>query len=461
MAVACTRWGIYSHAGLESCADSLVSLGDGGEGFTVERVVDDPESIGASIGGLVIVTAASDLDATLHLLGTMQRRHPGCAIVCAAPDLGMAALSALVRAGVRDFVCLPTSAPELFVRLSRAAGPLEELPCEAARPGSDSEIRGFVHVSAACALVAAQLPVMARCQANVLISGETGTGKEVCAQAVHYLSSRAAQPWVAVNCAAIPADLVENELFGHAKGAYTAAHAAHAGIVREAAGGTLFLDEVDCLPLAAQAKLLRLLQEREFRPVGAQAALSADVRVIAASNSDLRQLARDGRFRQDLFFRLNVLNVRLPALRERREDIPVLALHFLREFSQEFARPVPGLSPTALRKLLAHAWPGNVRELRHTIERAVLLAPGSLLRAEDLDIDDGAPAEPVADDESFQVAKSRVVDTFERDYIEQALLLHRGNVTHAALAAKKDRRAFFELIRKHRIEPERFRQRAA
>ncbi len=459
--MSCSRWGLYSHAGLERCADSLLSLSDRSEGFTVERVAGDPESFDSRIAGLLVVTALSDVAATLRLLVDMRRQRPDCAIVCAAPDLGMAALSALVRAGVSDFVCLPTSVPELAVRLSRAVGVLEEQPCDRARAATDIAIRGFVHVSEACALVAAQLPVMARCEANVLISGETGTGKEVCAQAVHYLSARAAQPWVAVNCAAIPTELVENELFGHVKGAYTAAHAAHAGIVREAAGGTLFLDEVDSLPWAAQAKLLRLLQEREFRPVGSHAALRADVRVIAASNSDLRQLARDGRFRQDLFFRLNVLNVRLPALRERREDIPVLALHFMREFGQDFGRQVDGLAPSALRKLLAHAWPGNVRELRHAIERAVLLAPGPQLRAEDLDIDDGSPAAPVAGNESFQVAKSRVVESFERGYIEQALLLHRGNVTHAALAAKKDRRAFFELIRKHRIDPERFRQRAA
>ncbi len=323
--------------------------------------------------------------------------------------------------------------------------------------GRRGDIRGFIHISQACARVAERLPVVADCQANVLITGETGTGKEVCARAVHYLSPRASRPWVAVNCGALPAELVENELFGHARGAYTTAHAASPGLVREAEGGTLFLDEVDSLPLAAQAKLLRFLQEREYRPIGTSTTLRADVRVIAASNCDLHQRMQRGQFRQDLFFRLNVLHLQLPALRDRREDVPVLAQHFLRQYAREYARPAHDLSPAALLKLLRHEWPGNVRELSHVIERAVLLSTGPVLEPRDIDIDLAGPDSVPVDDASFRVAKMRVVDRFERGYVEQLLSVHGGNVTHAAMAAKKDRRAFFELIRKHGIDPQRFR----
>lgn len=335
-------------------------------------------------------------------------------------------------------------------------------------------IRGFVYASDACAKVAARLPVIAGSDSSVLIVGETGTGKEICAQALHYLSRRSAGPWVAINCAAVPVELIESELFGHVKGAFTTAHASRSGLVREAEGGTLFLDDVDCLPLLAQGALLRFLQQHEYRLVGSNAVLRSDVRVIAASNRDLRTLAREGRFRQDLYFRLNVLPVALPPLRERREDIALLARHFLRLFEGTRAAS-RRLTDDALRKLAQHDWPGNVRELRHVIERAVLLATSESIGAGDIDIDIDADSDTgrlaqadgtrVGEDrrdpaagpsESFRSAKKRVVDDFERRYIEALLTVHHGNLTHAAHAAKKNRRAFFELVRKHRIDTRRF-----
>jgi two-component system, NtrC family, response regulator GlrR len=289
----------------------------------------------------------------------------------------------------------------------------------------------------------------------VLILGETGTGKEVCAQAIHYLSARASKPWIAVNCGAIPLELIESELFGHVRGAYTTAHNTRDGLVTEAEGGTLFLDDIDCLPLSAQSKLLRFLQEHEYRTVGANAVRHADVRVIAASNRNLAVMAAHNEFRQDLYFRLNILTLTLPPLRERREDIPALSMHFLAQFSRAHARPVPTLSPQAVRRLLAYDWPGNVRELQHVLQRALLLSEGPSLCVADVEL----PGEPeaAAPGESFRAAKDRVVKKFERAYIEQLLLTFEGNVTHAAHEAKKDRRAFFALIRKHRIELTRFR----
>jgi two-component system response regulator GlrR len=267
----------------------------------------------------------------------------------------------------------------------------------------------------------------------VLLLGETGTGKELFAQAVHYLSARCSRPWVPVNCGAIPFELIEAELFGHAKGAYTNAHAAREGLIAAAEGGTLFLDEIGSLPLSAQGKLLRFLQEREYRAVG---------------------LVAKGHFRQDLYFRLNVLTLTLPPLRERREDIPILALHFIKRYATEFGRPVQGITPIALKRLLAHDWPGNIRELSHAMERAVLLGNGPYVTPADIElgVEDSAPA-----DESFQTAKARVVEQFERSYLEHILIACDGNITHAAIAAKKNRRALWELIRKHHIEPKRFR----
>jgi DNA-binding NtrC family response regulator len=320
-----------------------------------------------------------------------------------------------------------------------------------------------MYASDAMAQVAKRIVRFADSDITVLIQGETGTGKEVCAQAVHYLSRRASQPWVALNCGAIPGELVEDELFGHVRGAYTSAVGARPGLVREAEGGTLFLDDVDCLPLAAQAKLLRFLQEREYRPVGANQLCRADVRVIAASNRDLHTLAECGTFRQDLFYRLSVLRLSLPPLRQRREDIVLLARHFLHRFTTELGRPTVDFSSAALDRLMAHPWPGNVRELRHAIERAVLIGQGVLLGADDLEFDDGPGwvADGPDDDESFQSAKARLVSDFERHYIERLLARSGGNIAQAARSAKKNRRAFFELMRKHGIDAKQFRGGAA
>jgi DNA-binding NtrC family response regulator len=253
----------------------------------------------------------------------------------------------------------------------------------------------------------------------------------------------------------MPTDLVENELFGHVKGAYTTAHAGRSGLVREAEGGTLFLDDVDCLPLSAQVKLLRFVQEREYRAVGSNSVQRADVRLIAASNHRLPQMVARGEFRQDLYFRLNVLTLELPPLRERRSDIAALAQHFLRRFSERHGRRVAAISPSALERLMSHDWPGNVRELQHAIERAVLLARGPTLGEDDIEIDGAGPAE--AGDATFRAAKDRVVRQFERGYIERLLASCGGNVTHAAMQAGKNRRAFFELMRKHDIRSAPFR----
>lgn len=292
----------------------------------------------------------------------------------------------------------------------------------------------------------------AACDARVLITGETGTGKELFAQAIHYSSARASRPFVAVNCGAIPAELAESELFGHVRGAYTSAVHPRKGLVAEAEGGTLFLDDIDCLRPATQAALLRLLQEGEYRAVGSNQVQHVNVRVIAATNRNLLELSSCGDFRLDLYYRLNLLRLSLPSLRERRQDVALLAAHFLHRFAAEAHSPVCELGPDALHKLLAHHWPGNVRELQHVIERAVLLARGCTLGAADIEIECHPCEGPAPADGSFQAAKARVIAQFERSYIEQLLATNRGNVTRAAHAAQKNRRAFFALMRKHGID---------
>ncbi len=434
----------------EEIAD-IISLEPGISAFCAEGVRPDH----ANTAVFVMVSSAHALAQTMQQVAELRSVAPASVVLVAMAEASTLALEAILAAGVFDFFSLPVDAAQLIARIRRAVGLTRPSATLSATRSGQPAVRGLVYTSDALSRVAARLTTMAHCNANMLILGETGTGKEVCAQAVHYLSERASNPWVAVNCGAIPAELVEAELFGHVKGAYTTALSARMGLVREAEHGTLLLDDVDCLPLAAQAKLLRFLQEREYRPVGSNDLQHADVRVIAASNNDLQDLAQRGAFRTDLYFRLNVLRLNLPPLRERHGDIPVLALHFMRQFAREFRSPVSGLSASALRVLCAHQWPGNVRELRHVIERAVLMASGPVLGAADIEIDGLPPAG--VEDESFRSAKLRAVNSFERAYLERMLAGHNGNVTRAADASKKDRRAFFELMRKYDIQPQRFR----
>jgi transcriptional regulator with PAS, ATPase and Fis domain len=301
------------------------------------------------------------------------------------------------------------------------------------------------------------LAMLGRSEATVLIEGETGTGKELVARAIHGVSERASQPFVAVNCAALPMELMENELFGHEQAAYTGATSCQHGLVRTAEKGSLFLDEVDSLPLPAQAKLLRLLECGEYRPLGSPRLATADVRVIAATNADLRKAARCGRIRPDFYYRLNVLPIRLPALRDRHGDIPLLADYFLKRFAGRRQRSLPVLSRSVLPRLEQHDWPGNVRELEHVMHRALILAEQTeQILPQHVQLAYGESARSCSPT-SFQQAKAEAVNRFERSYLEHLLQEHGGNITRAATAAKKHRRALWELIRKHGIDVERFR----
>ena len=272
------------------------------------------------------------------------------------------------------------------------------------------------------------------------------------ARAIHYLSPQANKPFVPVHCGAIPAELAENELFGHEQGAFTGAHSRQLGLIQEADEGTIFLDDVDCLPLSVQMKLLRFLQEKEYRLLGSTQTQTAHVRVITASNTSLAAKVAAGDFRQDLYYRLKVVAFELLPLRQRPEDIIPLAHHFRAKYAIEFDKHVRGFSEAALQALCAHDWPGNVRELENVIAGAVVLCNKAVLTQEDLDL--GHHAQDTQ--KSYQQAKKKVVDEFEKRYVQSLLALHQGNISKAASAAQKNRRAFWELIRKHNIDAQRF-----
>jgi two-component system, NtrC family, response regulator GlrR len=313
-----------------------------------------------------------------------------------------------------------------------------------------------------------RLPSIARNAATVVVTGETGTGKELIARAVHYLGPRAAHPFVPVNCGALPDTLLEDELFGHERGAFTDARDKRAGLLSQAERGTLFLDEIDSLTPRAQVALLRVLQGGTYRALGGDRERPVDVRFVAATNASLCALVRGGHFRSDLYYRLCVLAIDLPPLREREEDILPLARHFLSKYHG--AEPPPHLSADAERALVAYSWPGNVRELENVIQRSTAMTAADMITEADLGLaasaGEGAPipqdhATPGADRPDSQLppfneAKRAVVDAFERDYLRQALRAHRGNVSRAAQSARKERRDFGRLLKKHQLDPREF-----
>ena len=294
---------------------------------------------------------------------------------------------------------------------------------------------------------------VARADAAVLITGETGSGKELFARAIHYQGERQAKPFIPVNCGALPDHLFENELFGHAKGAFTDASSAENGLIAEAQGGSLFLDEIDALSATAQVKLLRFLQNGEYRPLGSARSLFADVRVLAATNAELKERVRLKQFREDLFYRLNVLTVAVPSLRQREDDVLRLAEHFIELYAARAGVDAPRLSAVARQKLLDYSWPGNVRELDGVIQRAVLLNTSGTLHAADIDLADGEPRQMLAR-QSLRRAKSLVIGEFERGYVINLLAVHKGNISQAAKAAGKDRRTLQRLVRKYSLNRE-------
>ena len=283
----------------------------------------------------------------------------------------------------------------------------------------------------------------------IYISGEDGTGKEVIAKAIHVASERRDKPFVAINCAAIPETLLESELFGHEKGAFTDAKRSYGGRFAQSHQGTIFLDEIGDMSLSIQAKLLRVLQEKKFYPLGSGRPVEVDVRVIVVTNKDLEAEVKNGFFREDLFYRIHVVPIDLPPLRERKEDIPLLAEHFLREISQRMKKDIKGISAMAMQKLMLYDWPGNVRELENTIEHAVAITQHDVISEEIILPTKDLPAGPL---KPFKEA----VEDFKRGYVVRLLEFTKGNVSKATELAGKYRADFYNLVKKHNLKPEDF-----
>jgi DNA-binding NtrC family response regulator len=373
---------------------------------------------------------------------------PTLAVLPATDELVRAAAKA-----VDDFIISPFRSVELQHRMARLLGEADEAGRAASHERLTRELAltGLVGKHPQFLHTIEQIPAVAACRTPILIIGETGTGKELCARAIHHLSARRHYPFIPVDCAALPEHLFESEMFGHARGAFTDAYRDHKGLVALAGEGTLFLDEVDSLSITAQSKLLRLLQERTYRPVGSERFVPTGARIIAACNQDLERLVEEKKFRSDLFFRLNVLRMQLAPLRERRSDIPLLARHLLEELAVENGTPRKQIAPTLLPVLMAYDWPGNVRELYNALQRAVVFCPGAQIQLEHMTDLPVAQSRRRLVNATFREARARAVTTFERSYIEDMLRQAAGNVTLAARLAGKDRRVFGRLMKRHNI----------
>jgi two-component system response regulator GlrR len=390
----------------------------------------------------------------LQLFEAVHRKHPLLPVLMLTAHGTVADAVKALRRGVFGYIAKPFEARELMAEVERALEAARALGADV--PGEEpgeAWREAILTRSPRMEQVLAEARLVAASDASVLVHGASGTGKELLARAIHAASPRAAKPMVAVNCGAIPENLIESELFGHLRGAFTGAVRDRTGLFVQAQGGTLFLDEVAELPMSMQVKLLRALQEREVRPVGGDRSLRVDVRVIAASHRDLQQEVAAGRFREDLYYRLHVVGLSLPALAERREDIPLLARHFLASLAQRYAKPVAGFGPGALEALAAAAWPGNVRQLQNVVEKCVVLSttpqvPLSLVERALAAQPGGGAGEMRPFDEARR--------DFERDYLVQLLKLTAGNVSQAARLAQRNRTDFYNLLGRHGIDPAAF-----
>jgi two-component system response regulator AtoC len=394
----------------------------------------------------------------LVLLRRALELHPNLTfIVMSAYGTHDTAIEAM-KAGAYDYVSKPFKPDEVVLVLRKAEERLR-LSRENRRLRSELaagfRLDNFIGSSPSLQEMLRQVRKVAPTKTTVLVTGESGTGKELVARAIHELSPRAAMPFVAVNCGAIPAELLESELFGHVRGAFTDASRDKKGLAAEADGGTLFLDEIGELPVQLQVKLLRFLEDEQVRRVGDTRSEKVDVRVVAATARDLARAVKDGQFREDLFYRLNVVNVRLPALRERPDDVPALVEHFLAKYRRlRPEEPLTGVSPEALEVLRSHRWPGNVRELEHAVERAVVLADGPLIQEDDLPDEVRVALEPptpaVAPGRDLSV--KRAFRAVEEQLIRAALDRTGGNRTRAAELLDLSYRALLYKIKEYGIQ---------
>ncbi|MEW6677196.1 MAG: sigma 54-interacting transcriptional regulator [Pseudomonadota bacterium] len=382
----------------------------------------------------------------MALFHRIQATWPGFPVIILTAHGSIPDAVEATRHGVFGYLTKPFDGHALLDEVARAL----RLASGSGHQAADAPWRaGIISRSPVMEEVLRRAGMVAASDASVLIQGESGAGKELLARSVHLASPRSKGPFVAVNCAAIPEALLESELFGHVKGAYTGASQDRAGLIQSAAGGTLFLDEIGDMPFPLQAKLLRVLQERRIRPVGTDKDVAVDIRVVSATHRDLSEAVKAGRFREDLYYRLNVVCLRLPPLCERREDIPPLANQGLARLAGKYDKPIRGFSPEAMELLIQAEWPGNVRQLLNVVEQSVALCTTPLV-----------PASLVAD--AMQLSLSQPVSLeeakrrFERDYLVSLMRTAEGNVTRAARLAGRNRTEFYRLMQRHQLSPEAF-----
>jgi two-component system response regulator GlrR len=392
---------------------------------------------------LVITDLRMPGDDGMTLFEKLQRRHPTLPVIILTAHGTIPEAVRATERGIFGFLSKPFDSHELLQKVESGVRLSGSLP-DTSHAKANAWRRDIITCSRVMEDVLRQARLVAESNASVLICGESGTGKEILARAIYHASQRADQPFVAINCGAFPNDLLESELFGHVRGAFTGAIADHHGLFQMADGGTLFLDEIGDMPLSLQVKLLRALQEREIRPVGSTRTVPVDVRIISATHRNLRDMMTEKTFREDLYYRLNVVTLNLPPLAERREDIPLLAKRFLKEVCRQYGKPAPSLSNEAVECLIAAPWPGNIRQLLNVIEQAVALCTTPVIP---LSLIQKALHEETDTILSLQDARN----AFERDYLIRLLKITRGNVTHAAIKAKRNRTEFYKLLQRHNL----------
>jgi len=444
----------------ESCAFLLERAGHVARcAFSAQKAL---ELMAAESFALVVTDVRMPRMSGMELLAAIKARDPDVEVllITGYPDLQMAV--AAIKLGAFDYLAKPYAEKDLLARVEKA---LAHRSMKDKNEGLKERLRSgragrrLIHASPEFADVLAMLERAAQTDASVLLLGESGTGKELLAHHLHDCSTRADKPFVPVDCASIPSELFESELFGHGKGAFTGAVANKLGLFQVADGGTLFFDELGELPVAFQPKLLRAIQERSVRPVGSSEQKAVDVRIVAATNGNLQREVEEGRFRADLFYRLDVVRIAIPPLRDRRGDVDALVAHFLERFGA--AAGIHRVSAEVREVLRGHSWPGNVRQLRNAIERACALGHPPELQLADLPPELSAADSPVAEEATpsgtFQEMKARRIAAMESSYIEGLLQKHKGNVTHCSEEAGMARSAFQKLMQKYGIRSADFR----
>jgi len=395
---------------------------------------------------LVVTDLKMDKMDGIGLLKELQTKSPGLRVVIITAHGTIPDAVTATQSGAFGFLTKPIDKDELMETVERA------MKVSGSAEVDDDWAMEIITRNQKLKEILAQAKMVAATDARVLITGQSGTGKELLAQAVHRASPRNDKPFVAINCSAMAENLLESELFGHMKGAFTGATRNHEGLFQSAEGGTLLLDEIGDMPMRLQVKLLRVLQEHQVRPVGSTEALQTDVRVISATHRDLQEMMREGTFREDLYYRLNVVNIDLPGLDERREDIPLLVSHFLQQVAREGDQERKVYAPEAVELLVGAEWPGNIRQLYNVVRQNVALSRSPVISGELVQSSLGEHAGKLM---SFSDAR----DEFTRNYLSQILQITMGNVSQAARLAKRNRTDFYKLLARHDLNPDSFKTR--